>query len=608
MGVEGSRYNTVFVLDEEVHSHMSSSDSGSKTQSADIASKTQKPASNFIRHLIEQDLASGKYGGRVHTRFPPEPNGYLHIGHAKSICLNFSLAEEYGGLCNLRFDDTNPAKESQEYVDAIKENIRWLGFQWHGEVRYASDYFEKLFQFAVQLIESGKAYVCSLSPHQAREYRGTLTEPGRNSPDRDRSVADNLALFERMRSGEFIDGEFSLRARIDMASPNINMRDPVLYRIRHVTHHQTGDKWCIYPTYDYTHCISDAIEGITHSLCTLEFEDHRPLYNWILQNLDLESVRLASDLADSDHQYMLPEQTEFAKLRINYTMGGKRNLKDMVETGVVDGWDDPRMNTLAGLRRRGVTPEAIRNFCEMVGLARSESVVDIGMLEHCIREDLDQNSPRVMCVLAPLKVTLSNVNEDLEVDLSMANHPKDEVMGRRLVPFTREIYIDRNDFEEVPPAGFKRLIPGGEVRLRGAYVIKCDEVIKDADGKVSELVCSIDPNTLGKKPEGRKVAGVIHWVSADKGLPARVRLYDRLFVAENPEDKSVVDYRDGLNPDSLLELDHCVVEPSVLETESDFGFQFEREGYFCIDREDSGDNALVFNRTITLRDSWNRSS
>jgi len=608
MGIAGSRYNTGFVLDEEVRPHMSPSDSGSKTQSTDADSKTSKPASNFIRHLIEQDLASGKYGSRVHTRFPPEPNGYLHIGHAKSICLNFSLAREYGGLCNLRFDDTNPAKESQEYVDAIKENIRWLGFQWHGEVRYASSYFDKLYQFAVQLIDSGKAYVCSLSPHEAREYRGTLTQPGRNSPDRDRTVADNLALFERMRNGEFTDGEYSLRAMIDMASPNINMRDPVLYRIRHVTHHQTGDKWCIYPTYDYTHCISDAIEGITHSLCTLEFEDHRPLYNWILQNLDLDSIRQASDLAESEQTYVLPEQTEFAKLRINYTMGGKRNLKDMVETGVVDGWDDPRMNTLAGMRRRGVTPAAIRNFCEMVGVARSESVVDIRMLEHCIREDLDQHAPRVMCVLAPLKVTLSNVSAELETDLSMACHPKDESMGRRQVPFTREIVIDRSDFEEDPPAGFKRLVAGGEVRLRGAYVIKCDEVIKSDDGQVSELVCSIDPETLGKKPEGRKVKGVIHWVSAVKGISAQVRLYDRLFLAENPEDKSVEDYRDCLNPDSLLQLEHCIVEPSVLEAESEFGFQFEREGYFCIDKEDSGADALVFNRTITLRDSWNSPS
>ncbi len=584
---------------------MPPSQSGNKPQNPQGQSKGSRSSSNFIRHLIEQDLASGKYGGRVHTRFPPEPNGYLHIGHAKSICLNFSLAQEYGGRCNLRFDDTNPARESQEYVDAIKENILWLGFQWHGEVRYASDYFEKLYQFAVQLIRSGKAYVCSLTAHQAREYRGTLTEPGRNSPDRDRSVEDNLEMFERMRAGEFTDGEYSLRARIDMASPNVTMRDPVLYRIRHVTHHQTGDTWCIYPTYDYTHCLSDAIEGITHSLCTLEFEDHRPLYNWILQNLDLDSIRRVSDLADSDYEYVLPEQTEFAKLRINYTMGGKRNLKDMVETGVVHGWDDPRMNTLAGLRRRGVTPAAIRNFCEMVGVARSESVVDMGMLEHCIREDLDRNAPRVMCVLAPLKVTLSNVDDSAESVLKMPNHPKDESMGFREVPFTRDIYIDRSDFEVEPPPGFKRLKPGGEVRLRGAYVIRCDEVVRGESGEVTELVCSIDPETLGRNPEGRKVKGVIHWVSASAGLPVKVRLYDRLFVAENPEDKSIEDYRDCLNPESLIELDGCVVEPSVTKTETGAGFQFEREGYFCIDRSDSEGGALVFNRTITLRDSWN---
>ncbi|MEZ5491798.1 MAG: glutamine--tRNA ligase/YqeY domain fusion protein [Gammaproteobacteria bacterium] len=583
---------------------MASSESGNKTQDSQLPSKSPKSPSNFIRHLIEHDLSSGKYGGRVHTRFPPEPNGYLHIGHAKSICLNFSLAEEYGGHCNLRFDDTNPAKESQEYVDAIKENILWLGFQWHGEVRYASNYFEKLYQFALQLIGSGKAYVCSLSPHQAREYRGTLTEPGRDSPDRDRAVEENLALFERMRQGEFTDGEYSLRARIDMASPNINMRDPVLYRIRHVTHHQTGDKWCIYPTYDYTHCLSDAIEGITHSLCTLEFEDHRPLYNWILQNLELESIRKASDLADTTGEYVLPEQTEFAKLRIDYTMGGKRNLKDMVETGVVSGWDDPRMNTLAGLRRRGVTAAAIRNFCEMVGVARSESVVDLSMFEHCIREDLDRNAPRVMCVLAPLKVTLSNVDENLETMLTMASHPKDEGMGSREVPFTREIYIDRSDFEEQPPPGFKRLTPGGEVRLRGSYVIRCDEVIKSENGEITELVCSIDSETLGRKPEGRKVKGVIHWVSASAGLPVKVRLYERLFLVENPEDKSVEDYRDGLNPESLTELEGCIVEPSVISAQTDAGFQFEREGYFCLDKLDSLGEALVFNRTITLRDSW----
>ncbi|MBL4821140.1 MAG: glutamine--tRNA ligase/YqeY domain fusion protein [Gammaproteobacteria bacterium] len=580
-----------------------------KTKSSSVTSddtdrNNRKPPSNFIRHLIEQDLASGKHGGRVQTRFPPEPNGYLHIGHAKSICLNFSLAEDYGGHCNLRFDDTNPAKESQEFVDSIKENISWLGFQWHGEVRYASNYFEPLYQFALELIEAGKAYVCSLSPHQAREHRGTLTEPGIDSPDRDRPVAENRVMFERMRQGEFADGEYSLRAMIDMASPNINMRDPVLYRIRHIEHHQTGNKWCIYPTYDYTHCISDAIENITHSLCTLEFGDHRPLYNWILQSLGLESLRQASDLVDSDIQYVLPEQTEFAKLRINYTMGGKRNLKDMVETGVVQGWDDPRMNTLAGMRRRGYTPESIRNFCEMAGVARNEGVVDISMLEHCIREDLDRKAPRVMCVLNPLKVTLADIEKGQVTQLEMAAHPKNEAMGKRSVPFTREIYIDRNDFEEVPPPGFKRLIPGGEVRLRGAYVVRCNEVLKDEQGKVVELICSVDKDTLGKRPEGRKVKGVIHWVSVSEGLPVSVRLYDRLFDAENPEAKSITDYRDCLNPSSLVELQQCIAEPSVANTATAVGFQFEREGYFCIDQADSMNERLVFNRTITLRDSW----
>ena len=562
-----------------------------------------KPASNFIRQMIQQDLAANKHQGRVHTRFPPEPNGYLHIGHAKSICLNFSLAEEFNGRCNLRFDDTNPAKESQEFVDAIMENIRWLGFQWHGEVRYASNYFGKLYDFALQLIGKGLAYVDSLTPDEAREYRGTLTEPGRNSPDRERSIAENIELFARMKAGEFPDGKDSLRAKIDMASPNITLRDPVLYRLRHIEHHQTGSDWCIYPMYDYTHCISDAIEGITHSLCTLEFEEHRPLYNWILENLDRDSLRAASDLADTDYPYVLPEQTEFAKLRINYTMGGKRKLKEMVETGVVSGWDDPRMNTLAGLRRRGVTPAAIRNFCEMVGVARADSVVDVGMLDFCIREDLDRNAPRAMCVLNPLKLTLSNVDAGQVTQLTMANHPKDETMGSRQVPFTRELFIDRSDFEETPPPGFKRLVPGGEVRLRGAYVIRCDEVIRNDSGQVVELVCSIDPLTLGKNPEGRKVKGVIHWVSASRGVPATVRLYDRLFTAENPDDRNL-DYHRYLNPDSLRELSGAVVEPSVLDTPTRAGFQFEREGYFCLDTRDSRPDAPVFNRTITLRDSF----
>lgn len=559
--------------------------------------------SNFIRNMIAQDLADGKHGGRVHTRFPPEPNGYLHIGHAKSICLNFSVAAENAGHCNLRFDDTNPAKESQEYVDAIKDNIRWLGFDWHGEVRYSSSYFQRLYDFAVQLINKDLAYVCSLSPEQAREYRGTLTEAGKNSPDRDRPRQESLDLLARMKAGEFPDGAYSLRARIDMASPNINMRDPVLYRIRHIDHHQTGSEWCIYPTYDYTHCISDAIEGITHSLCTLEFEDHRPLYDWILHNLDLDSLREVSDLANADTDYVLPEQTEFAKLKLNYTMMGKRNLKEMVDTGTVDGWDDPRMPTLAGLRRRGFTPAAIRNFCESVGVSRSESVVDMGMLEHAIRDDLDKHAPRAMCVLNPIKIVITNIDEGQVQHLDMANHPKDETMGRRDVPFGREVYIDRADFEEEPPAGFKRLIPGGEVRLRGSYVIKCDTVEKDSAGNIERLLCSADLDTLGKRPEGRKVKGVIHWVSAEHGVPVTVRLYDRLFNVENPESKEIEDYRTVLNPDSLQIIESAIVEPSVADRRSD-SYQFEREGYFCLDPIDSNAEHLVFNRTITLRDSW----
>ncbi len=573
------------------------------TDSDKTADSSAAP-SNFIRNMIAQDLSDAKHEGRVHTRFPPEPNGYLHIGHAKSICLNFTVAAENNGYCNLRFDDTNPAKESQEFVDAIKDNIRWLGFQWHGEVRYSSSYFDHLYSFAVQLIEKGLAFVCSLSPEQAREYRGTLTEPGKNSPDRERSVEENLELFARMKAGEFQDGEYSLRARIDMASPNINMRDPVLYRIRHISHHQTGDKWCIYPTYDYTHCISDAIEGITHSLCTLEFEDHRPLYDWILHNLDLDSLRAVSDLADSDYNYVLPEQTEFAKLKLNYTMMGKRNLKEMVETGTVQGWDDPRMPTLAGMRRRGFTPASIRTFCESVGVSRSESVVDMSMLEHAIREDLDRTAPRAMCVLNPLKVTISNIEEGQEHLLDLANHPKDEAMGRREVPFAREIYIDRSDFEQDPPPGFKRLVPGGEVRLRGCYVIRCDEVMTDASGAVTELVCSADLDTLGKKPEGRKVKGVIHWVSANKGVKATVRLYDRLFNVENPESREIEDYRSVLNADSLLVIEDAIVEPAAASPGAASNYQFEREGYFCHDVLESREDAPVFNRTITLRDSW----
>lgn len=568
----------------------------------DTKNNSDTPTSNFIRQMIAEDLASQRHAGRVQTRFPPEPNGYLHIGHAKSICLNFGVAAENGGQCNLRFDDTNPAAESLEFVDAIKENIKWLGFEWSGEVRYSSSYFEALYGFGVQLIDKGLAYVCELSADEAREYRGTLTEPGRNSPQRERSVAENRDLFARMRAGEFVDGTCSLRAKIDMSSPNINMRDPVLYRIRHVHHHQTGDAWCIYPTYDYTHCISDAIEGITHSLCTLEFEDHRPLYDWILNSLDIDTIKSVSDLADSATPYVLPQQTEFAKLKINYTVVGKRKLKQLVNEGLVSGWDDPRLSTLAGLRRRGYTATALRNFCESVGVARSESQVDIGMLEHALREDLDANAPRAMCVLRPLKVTLTNLPEPLT--LSLQNHPKNDEMGRRDVPLTADIVIDKDDFREQAEPGFKRLVNGGEVRLRGAYVIRCDDVVRDTSGEIVELLCSADLNTLGKNPEGRKVKGVIHWVSASAGVPATVRLYDRLFTVENPESKDVEDFTTLLNPDSLTVLEGCLVEPAAAQADSAPSFQFEREGYFTRDSVDSRDDALVFNQTIGLRASF----
>jgi len=543
---------------------------------------------NFIHQIINDDLASGKNAGRVHTRFPPEPNGYLHIGHAKSICLNFGTAQKYGGKCNLRFDDTNPEKENLEYVESIKASVKWLGFDWQDRLFYASDYFDKLYECAVSLITQGKAYVCSLTPDQAREYRGTLTEPGRPSPDRDRSITDNLDLFTRMKNGEFADGKYTLRAKIDMASPNINLRDPVIYRIRHQHHHQTGDKWCIYPMYDYTHCISDALENITHSLCTLEFEDHRPLYDWTLDQLDLSSH---------------PQQIEFARLNINYTVMSKRKLKQLVDEKLVNGWTDPRMPTLEGLRRRGYSPEAIRNFCEMVGVTKSNSLVEVGQLEFCLREHLDAAAPRAMAVLRPLKVTLSNFPVEQVDVLKLSRHPKNETMGEREIPFTRELYIDRNDFEEVPPAGFKRLIPGGEVRLRGAYIIKCDEVVKDAAGKITELLCTCDMNTLGKNAEGRKVKGVIHWVPAQRAIPVEVRMYDRLFDHPAP-DAAEGDYRDNMNKNSLVVLKGALVEPSLAGTQAEQRFQFEREGYFVADRFDSKPGALVFNLTIGLKDTW----
>ncbi len=543
---------------------------------------------NFIHQIINDDLASGKNAGRVHTRFPPEPNGYLHIGHAKSICLNFGTAQKYGGKCNLRFDDTNPEKENLEYVESIKASVKWLGFDWQDRLFYASDYFDKLYECAVSLITQGKAYVCSLTPDQAREYRGTLTEPGRPSPDRDRSITDNLDLFTRMKNGEFADGKYTLRAKIDMASPNINLRDPVIYRIRHQHHHQTCDKWCIYPMYDYTHCISDALENITHSLCTLEFEDHRPLYDWTLDQLDLSSH---------------PQQIEFARLNINYTVMSKRKLKQLVDEKLVNGWTDPRMPTLEGLRRRGYSPEAIRNFCEMVGVTKSNSLVEVGQLEFCLREHLDAAAPRAMAVLRPLKVTLSNFPVEQVDVLKLSRHPKNETMGEREIPFTRELYIDRNDFEEVPPAGFTRLIPGGEVRLRGAYIIKCDEVVKDAAGNITELLCTCDMNTLGKNAEGRKVKGVIHWVPAQRAIPVEVRMYDRLFDHPAP-DAAEGDYRDNMNKNSLVVLKGALVEPSLAGTQAEQRFQFEREGYFVADRFDSKPGALVFNLTIGLKDTW----
>jgi glutaminyl-tRNA synthetase len=548
------------------------------------------PPSHFIRQIIRKDLDAGKNSGRVATRFPPEPNGYLHVGHAKSICLNFTLAQEFGGTCNLRFDDTNPEKESQEYIDAIQRDVKWLGFDWNGAVRYASDYFDALYNYAVDLIKQDKAYVDELTADQIREYRGTLKEPGKDSPFRCRSVEENLARFEDMRSGKLEEGKAVLRVKIDMASPNINMRDPVIYRIKKAHHHQTGDKWCIYPMYDYTHCISDALEEITHSICTLEFEDHRPLYDWVLDQLDVPCH---------------PQQIEFARLNLNYTVTSKRKLKLLVDEKYVTGWDDPRMPTIAGMRRRGFTPESIRTFCEMIGVTKSDGVVDVGMLEFALRDDLDKRAPRAMCVLNPLKVTITNWEAGKQQMLTIPSHPKDESLGVREIPFTRELYIDQTDFMENPPKDFKRLVPGEEVRLRGAYVIRCDEVIKDANGNVIELKCSHDENTLGKNPEGRKVKGVIHWVPAQESVPVQVRLYDRLFNNESPDsgDKNFLDF---INPNALVVVDNARAEPSLAKATSTIAFQFEREGYFVKDDADSTGGKLVFNRTITLRDTWGK--
>lgn len=547
-------------------------------------------APNFIRNQILDEIEAGR-SDKIVTRFPPEPNGYLHIGHAKSICLNFGLAEQFGGVCHLRFDDTNPAKEEQAYIDAIQEDVRWLGFEWAGDVRYASDYFDQLYAWAQHLVREGKAYVDDLSPDEIREYRGSLTEPGRNSPWRERSVEENLDLLERMRAGEFNEGECVLRAKIDMASPNINLRDPILYRIRHAHHHQTGDTWKIYPSYDFTHGQSDAIEGITHSVCTLEFEDHRPLYEWFLDNLPVPCK---------------PRQIEFARLNLNYTLTSKRKLKLLVDEGIVDNWDDPRMPTLSGMRRRGYTPASIRKFCEMIGVTRADGgLVDIAMLYHAVRSDLEDNAPRAMCVLKPLKVVLTNVPEEHEEVYAVPGHPAREDMTVRQVPFSRTLYIDHDDFLEEPPKKFFRLAPGKEVRLRNSYVIRCDEVVKNDAGEITELRCSVDFDTLGKNPEGRKVKGVIHWVSAVHAVPVEVRLYDNLFQVEQPDRDKDADFLEHLNPNSL-EVCHAFAEPSLAQAVPESRFQFERVGYFCADRHACRDGNLVFNRTVGLKDGWAR--
>jgi glutaminyl-tRNA synthetase len=551
----------------------------------------ESPGRDFIREILDEDRRTGKHGGKVATRFPPEPNGYLHIGHAKSICLNFGVALEYGGACNLRFDDTNPLKEDVEYVDSIQADVRWLGFDWEDRLYYASDYFEKLYEFGETLIRTGKAFVCDLSADDVRKTRGTLTEPGKNSPWRDRSAAESLDLFHRMRAGEFPDGSRTLRARIDMASPNINLRDPALFRIRKATHHRTGDTWCIYPMYDYAHAISDWIEGITHSLCTLEFEDHRPLYDWCLEALDLPNR---------------PRQIEFARLNLTYTLLSKRKLLHLVTGGHVRGWDDPRMPTIAGLRRRGYTPEAIRDFCDRIGLAKRDSVVDVALLEHCLREDLNRRARRFMGVLDPLRVVLTNFPEGKVEELDAVNNPEDASQGTRKVPFAREILIERDDFREVPPPKYHRLSPGQEVRLRWGYILKCHDVVKDsATGDITALRCTVDPATRGgDTPDGRRVKGTIHWVSAAHALPAEVRLYDRLFVAPNPDEApGGKDFLANLNPDSLVVKRGCRVEPALAAAAPGDVLQFERLGYFTVD-PDTGPGRLAFNRSVSLRDTW----
>ena len=560
-----------------------------KTPAESAATVTPPP--NFIREIIEEDLKEGKNEGRVHTRFPPEPNGYLHIGHAKSICLNFGLAAEYGGLYNLRFDDTNPSKEDVEYVDSIMEDVRWLGFDWEDRLFYASDYFEKLYEYAVQLIKNGKAYVCDLSADEIREYRGTLTQPGQNSPYRERPVEENLDLFERMRQGEFPDGSRTLRAKVDMASPNLNMRDPVMYRILKVSHHRTGDKWCIYATYDWAHGQSDSIEGITHSICTLEFEDHRPLYDWFIDQLGI----------------FHSQQIEFARLNLSYTIMSKRMLLGLVQEGHVGGWDDPRMPTISGLRRRGYTPESIRDFCERIGVAKRESTVDIALLEHCLREDLNKRAPRVMVVLRPLRLVIDDYPEDQVEELDAVNNPEDSSKGTRKVPFSRVLYVEKEDFREDPPKKWFRLAPGREVRLKHAYYVTCTDVVKDEKtGEVVELHCTYDPESRGGwTKDERKVRGTLHWVSAAHSFPVEARLYEHLFTKEDPNDvEEGMDFKSNLNPKSLETLTSCHAEPSLKDAEPGSRFQFLRQGYFCVDTVDSTPDALVFNRTAILRDTW----
>ncbi|WP_394174608.1 glutamine--tRNA ligase [Thalassotalea litorea] len=550
-------------------------------------SETESRPSNFIRQIIDADLNSGKHTG-VHTRFPPEPNGYLHIGHAKSICLNFGIAQDYQGQCNLRFDDTNPEKEDIDYVNSIQEDVKWLGFEWSGDIRYSSDYFDRLYGYAVELIEKGLAYVDFLNAEEMREYRGTLTAPGKNSPYRDTAVEENLALFEKMKNGEFKEGECSLRAKIDMSSSFMCMRDPVIYRVKFAHHHQTGDKWCIYPMYDFTHCISDAIENITHSLCTLEFQDNRRLYDWVIDNISIETQ---------------PRQYEFSRLNLEYTVMSKRKLNALVEEKLVNGWNDPRMPTIAGFRRRGYTPESIREFCKRIGVTKMDNTVEMGVLEACIREDLNESAPRAMAVLDPIRVVIENFEAGKLETLTVKNHPNDDAMGTREVPFTREVFIEAEDFREEANKKYKRLVLGKEVRLRGAYVIKAERVEKDEDGNVTTIYCTYDADTLGKNPaDGRKVKGVIHWVSASESLDAEVRLYDRLFTVANPA--SAEDFHSVINPDSLTVIKGAKVEPSLASAEAEKAYQFERQGYFCLDNKDGNTDNLVFNRTVGLRDTW----